>query len=71
MIDESNSLKLSKIRSSQHFCCIELASDYDYVWTVKLIRCGGDHKDFDYISKSHEELNDAITDIYDQVKDMV
>lgn len=72
LISKENQEKLKKIRESGKYCCIDISSDFDYVWDIKLTVYNQDnHDEFIRTKYSYENLNDAINDIWDQVHKLI
>lgn len=72
LLTESSQKKLEEIRNSGLFCCIEITSDYNFVWDISL-RMNIEYEAHSVTHKSGacEDLNDAVELIYDQVKDYI
>lgn len=68
MINKKASKMLKELRESHNWCCIEISSDYCYVWNLSLIRAGSDHKNSTIVTGCYDDLNDAIEDAYIQAK---
>lgn len=64
--------KLAELRDSHKWCCIEIKSDYNYVWDVYLTRASFGRDEGDHIvsvsSGSYEDLNQAISAVYKRAK---
>lgn len=62
LMTSKSQAKLNKLRNSMNWCCINISSDYHYMWTVELIRARSKTHTVD-IASYHEDLNVAINDI--------
>lgn len=58
---------LKKIRESGRYCCVEIHSDFHWVWSISLTIYHEDNHDDMIVSGCHEDLNDAVDDIWDQI----
>ena len=58
--------KLQEMRESEEFCCIELVSDYAYVWDIRFVHENwlNEHGHLFRTLGSYNELDKAIEDFY-------
>jgi hypothetical protein len=52
------------MRESGELCCIDLLSDFDYVWDVGFVRFSDTSHEFEQPLPSFDDLNDAIDAAY-------
>jgi hypothetical protein len=74
LLTEVSQEKLKKIRESGKFCCIQIFSDFMYVWDISLIpyhRSDTDKHEVKWRSGSYEDLNDAVESIYQQIEGLI
>lgn len=55
--------RLTKLRESGKFCCVEIRSDYHYHWDLGLFKRGSNHQSWD-IYDSDEDLDKVIFRVY-------
>lgn len=71
MISKESQKMLTEIRDSCKFCCISIKSDFNYVWYIDLTKDDRtdnlEHKP-NYRTCAHEDLNDAVKEIYEIVR---
>jgi len=73
MLTKESQKKLTKIRNSGLFCCIEIKSDYNFVWDITL-RMAEQPNDVHHVTHktySYEDLNEAVDKIYEEVKELL
>jgi hypothetical protein len=67
--------KLSELRDSGKWCCIELHSDHGYTWDIFLTRASYSRDEGEHlpsvISGTYEDLNDAINSVYKKAKNFL
>lgn len=66
--------KLTKIRDSGTFCCLTIKSDYNFMWDIyltisELTGSNNDHSISHHVS--NEDLDAAVTELYDEVKELI
>ena len=82
LLKKASQDKLKKIRDSGLFCCIDIKSDYNYVWDIYLTPAeqtiklpdgtfGNSPHEVKYKSGSYSDLNKAIDKIYSKVKNLL
>lgn len=75
MLTEASQQKLKEIRDSGMFCCMEIQSDYNFVWYIvlkmsEMVRKDGKHE-ITHKTGAYEDLNEAVDDIHEQVKELI
>lgn len=70
IINKESQDKLAEIRNSGTFCCLEIQSDYNYVWNINLIKARSKSHKPTFSSGCYEDLNDAVKEVYEKFKDM-
>lgn len=61
--------RLKELRESGDWCCLEIKSDYDYVWDIYLYPARRKRHEITIRSGSHEDLNDAVRVAYKRAKE--
>lgn len=57
---------LNKIRDSHKWCCVNIYSDYNYIWEVTLVRAGSCDHSKPQIRVSDDDIDRAILKAYDE-----
>jgi hypothetical protein len=62
--------KLQEMRESEEFCCIELVSDYAYVWDIRFVHENwqNEHGHVFRLLGSYVDLTEAIEDFHEHWK---
>jgi hypothetical protein len=67
LLTQKNQKLLNELRSSHKWYCIEINSDYDYIWTMSLISAKTSNHEVNIVSY-HEDLNKLVEEVYKKAK---
>lgn len=68
MITKKSQEKLQEIRASRVWCCIDISSDFDYVWKINLTKYEFDKHDITFKGSCYSDLNKAVEEAYEFYK---
>jgi len=73
ILSEESQKLLAELRNSHKWCCIDISSDYCWVWYVSLRRGFPKNEDHDVsvMTGAYEDLNDAVKNAYEQAMEFL